>query len=53
MNLWRVQLKPQARPGVDPGRVCIDHGVIGIGPATARGPREISQPQQRAAAPPE
>ena len=31
MNLWRIQLKPDAKKGVDPCKFCIDREILGIG----------------------
>jgi hypothetical protein len=31
MNLWRVHLKPGAKPGTDVPKMCLDRGIFGVG----------------------
>jgi len=31
MNVWRINLKPSAAAGIDPRRLCLDKGIVGVG----------------------
>jgi hypothetical protein len=31
MNLWRINLKPASKPGIDAAEFCVERGVVGIG----------------------
>ena len=31
MNVWRINLKPGSANGIDPRRLCLDRGIVGVG----------------------
>lgn len=43
MNLWRINLKPEAQKGIDPAHFCIDRGIVGIGWAV---PGQVANKEQ-------
>lgn len=43
MNLWRINIKPDAQKGIDPAHFCIDRSIIGIGWAV---PGQVTSKEQ-------